>query len=64
MNHILYYDGVCNPLTGECLYDEEVNSIECGYVSPEGKNNNGAIVALAAGGVGLGLLFGKKKDKK
>jgi len=30
-----YYNGICNPETGECLYDVEENSEDCGYIPPD-----------------------------
>lgn len=54
-----YYNGTCDPAIGECVYDTELDSIECGYEAPSSESNIAAM--LLPIGIGIGLLTITKK---
>jgi len=52
-----YYNGICDPETGECLYAFEENSIDCGYIPPDEPIEETPIMTyVMIGGIGLTLL--------
>lgn len=57
--HIKYVNGVCDSNTGECVYDKEFNSVECGYVPSE--EDNTMIILGGLGLVALAMLMNRKK---
>lgn len=57
-NHIKYYNGRC--VDGECIYDVEYDSVECGYIedTPAADNDLKTIMVLAGfGAIVLGALY-------